>query len=122
MVLLRPLIIFVGLLLVWQLIVWITASPPYILPSPDLVAKALVARSDIIFGHAGTTFAEIILGLLCGTILGTVSALIMGYFRPAQRWLMPVLVTSQAIPVFALAPVLASGSATAWRPKSRWRH
>ena len=107
MVLLRPLIIFVGLLLVWQIIVWITASPPYILPSPDLVAKALVARSDIIFGHAGTTLAEIILGLLCGTILGTVSALIMGYFRPAQRWLMPVLVTSQAIPVFALAPVLA---------------
>lgn len=107
MTILRPFIIFIGLLILWQLVVWISNSPPYILPAPGLVAKALISRADVIFGHAGTTLTEIILGLLCGTILGSVSALIMGYFRPAQRWLMPVLVTSQAIPVFALAPILA---------------
>ena len=107
MALLRPLTIFIGLLFLWQIVVWLTNSPPYILPSPDLVAKALISRAEIIFGHVGTTVAEIILGLLFGTVLGSLSALIMGYFRPAQRWLMPILVTSQAIPVFALAPVLA---------------
>src|SRR3546814_17281299 len=30
----------------------------------------------------------------------------MSYFRPARRWLLPVLVVSQAIPVFAIAPLL----------------
>jgi putative hydroxymethylpyrimidine transport system permease protein len=30
----------------------------------------------------------------------------MAYFRQARSWLLPVLVVSQAIPVFALAPVL----------------
>jgi putative hydroxymethylpyrimidine transport system permease protein len=30
----------------------------------------------------------------------------MGLFRPARQWLMPVMVVSQAIPVFALAPIL----------------
>ena len=30
----------------------------------------------------------------------------MAYFRPARRWLLPVLVISQAVPVFALAPLL----------------
>ena len=30
----------------------------------------------------------------------------MSFFRPARRWLLPVVVVSQAIPVFALAPLL----------------
>ncbi|CAN0578576.1 unnamed protein product [Laminaria digitata] len=30
----------------------------------------------------------------------------MAYFRQARSWLLPVLVVSQAVPVFALAPVL----------------
>ena len=41
-----------------------------------------------------------------GIVLGAVTALTLSYFRPARRWLMPVLVFSQAIPVFALAPLL----------------
>ena len=48
------------------------------------------------------------MGLLgsIGAALGIATALTMAYFRPARRWLLPVLVTSQAIPVFALAPIL----------------
>ena len=30
----------------------------------------------------------------------------MSYFRPARQWLLPFLVISQAVPVFALAPLL----------------
>jgi putative hydroxymethylpyrimidine transport system permease protein len=30
----------------------------------------------------------------------------MGYFRTARQWLLPVMVVSQALPVFALAPIL----------------
>src|SRR3546814_6931340 len=30
----------------------------------------------------------------------------MSYFRPARHWLLPVVVVSQAVPVFALAPLL----------------
>ena len=30
----------------------------------------------------------------------------MSYYRPARSWLLPVLVVTQAIPVFALAPIL----------------
>jgi len=38
--------------------------------------------------------------------LGASSALFMIAFAPLKRWLLPVLVISQAIPVFALAPLL----------------
>jgi putative hydroxymethylpyrimidine transport system permease protein len=41
-----------------------------------------------------------------GTALGILTALFMAAIPGATRWLMPVLVASQAIPVFAIAPLL----------------
>jgi putative hydroxymethylpyrimidine transport system permease protein len=53
-----------------------------------------------------TTLLEIVAGLLIGTLLGTLRALSMIASFSLKRWLLPVLVISQAIPVFALAPLL----------------
>jgi len=106
MKILRPLIIFIALIALWQIIVAVTGAPHYILPSPGRVFTALGERSDTLLGHGWITLSEIILGLILGTLLGSISALTMGYFRPARQWLMPVFVVSQAIPVFALAPIL----------------
>jgi len=106
MKLFRPLVIFLGLIAVWQFVVWATGAPHYILPSPARVARALIERWPELIGHAGVTALEIVLGLALGALLGCVSALVIASFRPARLWLLPVLVVSQAIPVFALAPVL----------------
>ncbi len=104
--LLRGVIVVIGLIAVWQAIVWLTGAKPWVLPDPLSVARAWVEHRGMILEHAALTAAEIVLGLIVGTALGCVSALSMAYFRPARRWLMPVLVVSQAIPVFALAPIL----------------
>ena len=56
--------------------------------------------------QAQFTLIEILGGLAAGAALGCTTALAMAYFAPARRWLLPVLVISQAIPVFALAPIL----------------
>ncbi len=103
---LRPIIIFLGLIAAWEALVLATGVEHFILPGPGRVARALVARWPELIGHAGVTGTEIVLGLVLGTLLGCASALLIASFRPARRWLLPVLVVSQAIPVFALAPVL----------------
>jgi len=103
---LRLSITFIGLLAVWQLIVVATGAPPYILPAPADVALAMAERPALLMQHAWVTFVEIVLGLAFGTVLGVVSALTIALYRPAKQWLLPVLVISQALPVFALAPVL----------------
>jgi len=102
----RGIVVLIGLVVVWQAVVWLTGAKPWMLPAPAAVAVAWVAHAGALLDHALLTAAEIVLGLLAGTALGCASALSMAYFRPARRWLMPVLVVSQAIPVFALAPVL----------------
>ena len=106
MTLLRPLLITLGLLLIWQLVVWLSGVPRFILPGPLLVLETLLNQFPLLMKHAGITLAEILSGLLLGTLLGLVSALSLVTWGGLRRWLLPVLVVSQAIPVFALAPVL----------------
>lgn len=106
MKLFRPVIIFCGLIAAWQVLVLATGVPPYILPAPLLVLHALVDQRTVLLSHAGTTLTEIVLGLILGTLLGGFTALTMIHFRQARAWMLPVLVISQALPVFALAPIL----------------
>jgi putative hydroxymethylpyrimidine transport system permease protein len=102
----RGLLTLASLLLVWQMVVALGELPPYILPAPLAVAASLWWNAGPLLGHAGVTALEIVLGMLLGALLGGVTALTLGYSRRARRWLLPVLIASQAIPVFAVAPLL----------------
>ena len=102
----RLIFIGAGLTVIWQVIVFLTEVPAYILPGPLPVARAVYSHAGSLSGHALTTMVEIIAGLLLGTIMGAMSAVVMMASRSLKRWLLPVLVISQAIPVFALAPLL----------------
>lgn len=103
---LRALILTGGLLLLWQILVSLSGAPAFILPGPWPVAKAFASHLPLLCRHLVTTLTEILLGLMLGTVLGTSSALAMILSPLLKRWMLPLLVISQAIPVFALAPVL----------------
>lgn len=102
----RALVVFLGLVLAWQGLVMLTGAPHFILPPPLRVTRALAENWPLLLDHAGITVLEVLLGLVLGATLGCTSALIIATQSLARRWLLPVLVVSQAIPVFALAPVL----------------
>lgn len=99
-------VIFVIMVVLWQVIVFATKVPPFILPPPLEVGRALWIHFDEIAFHAGVTIVEIILGLVLGCLIGMASAWAILRFRPVRSWFLPVLVASQALPVFAIAPVL----------------
>ena len=102
----RPLTIAAGLVALWQAVVWATAAPPYILPGPASVVTVWIERAPILLHHAGITITEILLGLLIGAAFGLSVATTLHAVRAIRPWLLPVLVISQAIPVFAIAPLL----------------
>ena len=103
---LRPLMTVLVFLAVWWAVVRFGSVPVFMLPDPFSVAGALWAQRDLLFWNTLTTLTEILLGLFFGTLLGALVALGIVFSAVLQRWLMPVLVLSQAIPVFALAPLL----------------
>ncbi|WP_218791144.1 ABC transporter permease [Klebsiella pneumoniae] len=97
--------VFGGLMLLWGLASR-SGIPHFLLPSPMAVAEALWVNRAYLGWHTLITLSEILSGLALGVTLGVTLALGMILSPRLQRWLMPLVLTSQAIPVFALAPLL----------------
>jgi len=102
----RPLVTLAGLLAVWWIGAKVSGVPSYLLPDPQSVGVALWREHALLISSTFTTLLETVLGLLIGTLLGASCALVIVFSPLMQRWLMPLLLLSQAIPVFALAPLL----------------
>jgi putative hydroxymethylpyrimidine transport system permease protein len=103
---LRGLLAFGVALLIWQGVVWASGVPHFILPGPGRVAASLWTNATVLWDHARFTAANLLIGLAAGVALGVVTALQLA-LSPAARLLMrPMLIFAQAVPVFALAPVL----------------
>jgi len=89
----------------WAAVAWFS-PPPFILPGPERVLFALYSQFDFLITHGAITLLEIVLGLIAGTLLGLATALLTVLFPLAGRAILPIISTSQALPVFAIAPLL----------------
>ena len=114
-ILFRFVVVTVCLLLFWHFLVIFADLPKFILPSPMLVMKTFISNFSLIFKHAIVTGSEILLGLLAGTVLGSFTAICLAISPLARTIVRPMMVLSQALPVFALAPLL-----TLWLGYGLW--
>ena len=94
------------ILTLWQALVSITDVPSFILPPPLSVLSALQKHIAALIQHTLVTSIEIVAGLLIGTVLGVTSAVLLTITKSSRRWVLPLMVISQSLPVFALAPIL----------------
>lgn len=90
----------------WQVLIWITGAPHFILPSPWRVARVAYESRALIAHHAGVTATEVLIGLGIGSVLGALTAIQLAASARMARLVLPILVFTQAVPVFALAPIL----------------
>lgn len=104
--LLRAILVAALILLAWQALVTMLSVPAYILPPPTRIAAALAQQPVFLAKNAAITATEIVLGLIVGAALGVTTALAASLFPGAGRVMLPVMVASQALPVFAVAPLL----------------
>ncbi|MCV6585551.1 MAG: ABC transporter permease [Marinibacterium sp.] len=93
-------------LALWQAVVMATGLPRFILPAPGLVAQTIWDNRALLAEHALVTLSEVLIGLALGAMLGGLSAIGLAASPLARVLVRPMLVFSQAIPVFALAPIL----------------
>jgi putative hydroxymethylpyrimidine transport system permease protein len=102
----NPLLATAIALALWQGVVWLGELPPFILPGPLRVAEALWANRAAIAENAVVTIGEVLVGLVLGALLGAATAVQLAASPAARAVVRPILVFTQAVPVFALAPVL----------------
>lgn len=103
---LRAVVVALVLLGVWQASIFLFRPPPFMLPPPADVFVALASRPDLWTVHAPATLLATLAGLVIGTVVGAGLAFAMSLLPVTRRFVVPVMVVSQAIPVFAIAPLL----------------
>jgi len=91
---------------VWELIARILDVPEYILPAPSAIILSLAGNYLLLIDHARVTLTAVLAGLTLAVIIAMLLAIAMNRWKPLKNALYPVLVISQAIPIFALAPIM----------------
>lgn len=102
-------------ILVWWLIKIISDTPSFILPGPLEVFLCIIENNRILFSHSLITFYEIIIGFLLGIVFGMYTGILFISSINTKKWLLPFILFMQAIPIFALAPIL-----TLWMGYGIW--
>ncbi len=99
-------IIIFSILCIWQAACVFFAIPDFILPPPLKIITTAITKANIIFPNAVTTGLEIISGIILALCFAIPLAMLMFAKPEFEKAVSPFLVASQAIPVFAIAPVL----------------
>ena len=103
---LSRLLVVVLLVGVWQGLTQLFNIPHFLLPSPHAVAHTLWQRGEFLAYHGAITSLEMVIGLLLGCMLGIATAMAMMLFGLFRRLAYPLVIISQTLPVFAIAPLL----------------
>lgn len=102
-----PAAILLALLIAgWEAYVRAEDVRPYMVPAPSRIWDAFVATRDGLPEHTWTTAREALLGLALGAAAGIAIAVPVASVPLVRRVVYPLLVTSQTVPIFVLAPVL----------------
>lgn len=94
------------IIIIWEAIVRIASIPAYILPTPSAIAMALFESRSLLLMHTRVTFTAVAAGLMLALIIAVIAALLMNQSTLVKKALYPILVISQAVPIFALAPLI----------------
>jgi putative hydroxymethylpyrimidine transport system permease protein len=95
-----------SLIALWEAGCRLSRIPDFILPPPSQILQIAVLEAPRLLPHATVTLVEILAGIGLALALAIPLAVVM-FARPAlEKSLAPFLIASQAIPVFALAPLL----------------
>jgi NitT/TauT family transport system permease protein len=100
-----PLAALVGSLVLWEAVTRLLRVPLYLLPPPSVIAEAMVAHAGVLAEESIATTIEIALGFALSVAVGIPLALAIFLWPLFSRSIYPLLVSSQAVPKVAVAPL-----------------
>ncbi|WP_205836912.1 ABC transporter permease [Neorhizobium sp. T25_27] len=96
----------VGLVVLWQFVVWFFKIPTFMAPSPVDVAYAFRDNAGILWTNMLPTILEAFLGFVFGNLVAILLAIWFVHSATAEKAFYPIAVFIKAIPIIALAPIL----------------
>jgi NitT/TauT family transport system permease protein len=101
-----PLLVFVALVLVWEVAVVALRIQPIVLPPPSSVVTTMVATAGPIAFHARHTLVTTLIGFAAAVGLGLLLGFAIGASVTVNDALYPLLVGFNSIPKAAVVPLL----------------
>lgn len=94
----------ISLIVLWQYFSNYSSSARLLISSPQLIYQYFKANYSILLLATGITLLESILGLTIATLFSFGMMIICFYNRKFMNFIMPIMITSQVIPLITLAP------------------
>jgi NitT/TauT family transport system permease protein len=98
--------VVIALLALWEAGTRAFGVPAFLLPPPSAVVAAMGRHAALLAVATGVTTLEIVLGFALSIAVGIPLALMIFLWPPFARAVLPLLVSSQAMPKVAVAPLL----------------
>ena len=102
---LRPLLLVIILLVLWDLIIRVFKIPPYLIPKPLEVVDQLIKEWPMLLKETAPTTLATLGGFVLSLLIGIPVAVLIAYSRLVEGFVYPLLVFSQSIPKIAIAPL-----------------
>lgn len=102
---LRPFLLILLLLVLWDLAIRLFRIPAYLIPPPWEVVKQLAAEWPRLLAESWKTTLATLGGFGLTILIGIPIAMVIAYSRVVESYVYPLLVFSQSIPKVAIAPL-----------------
>lgn len=101
-------VVFISFIILWEFCSRFNIIDEFLFSKPSSILKLIISyiQSNELFHHIGISVLETIFGLIIGTTIGLLIAIILWWFDTLARILDPFLIVLNALPKTALAPIL----------------
>jgi len=103
---LAPLLFGIAFIGLWQALVSAFKVEPFLVPSPAAIGSEFVGNVPTIAAGSLHTGGNALIGLLGGTVIGVLAAVVASQLRLFDTVAAPVVAALSVMPIVALAPVL----------------
>lgn len=101
-----PFAVAIVVLAAWQALVTVNDIPPYLVPSPLLVARTLYVDRALLLHSLAITLGIAVSALALATVIGVAVALLFAQSRWIEMSLFPYAILLQVTPIVAIAPLI----------------
>ena len=101
-----PVLIGVAVIALWEALVWALEVRRFVLPSPSLIAQALVADFGSLMGSLWFSLSVTLQAFVLAVVGGVTLAILFSQSRIVELGLFPYAVILQVTPIVSIAPLV----------------
>ena len=102
---LPAILVFVSAIAIWDLAIRAFDIQQFLLPTPGAIISSFWNERHTLWPAGWYTFKEALGGFFVGSLLGMVTATLIGRFKVVGMAILPIAIAANAVPIIAFAPI-----------------